>query len=576
MNFIQLKNFRKMNTTNLIGIRTIGAIILLVICGITSRVHAQALPEFAPGQALVRIASGTYQGLTTQTTTQGVVTTSNPQLNALFSQVGVTKMERLHPLEENTQLGSSSGMNREYVLYFSSSLNVNQIVLQLQSDATIEVASPNYLHMVDITPNDPEFSQQWGVTKVSMPQAWDIQKGLASVRIAVLDAGFQLGHSDLTSKYSSFRRDETDINTQQYINNGWGLVSGEDYTVPDNDPTGTNSHGNWVSGVAGAATNNSIGIAGVGWNNQISPIRCGFELIRQGQRRGRLETDDWIRALDWVRNNNAGKVVNMSFGRAFSGGVDPFEQNAINAALNAGIVICASSGNSNVANVAYPAAYPGVIAIGASTTSDARASFSNYGDQLSLVAPGVGIRTTGGTNNYENVDGTSFASPHVAGTAALILSRNSNLSPSQVKSILETSATKVSAMGAQNFHPEYGYGRLNAHQALLNTPLSITVDQKLSNGQTFGSVSRWGGAGFVDFAALPAILIPQGQAERMRGQQSVSPSNEKYQRWTSSIENIPDVVNHRVFSTDKSATLISQFAPSNLHRRKQASRYAMS
>jgi thermitase len=562
LNFFQLKFFSSMKKIILIGKLMLMACLFLAVERVPS-LQAQTLPQFVPGQALVRFTSSAYQGLTFLNTTQGGVTTSNANVSNLFTGIGVSKVERLHPSEEFTSVGNTSGMNREFVLYFSPSSNVTQIIAQLQSDPTIEVASPNHLYVVNITPNDPQFSQQWGPNKISMPTAWDIERGASAVRIAVLDAGFQLGHPDLSSKYSTFRRDETDIITSTYTNRGWQLVSGEDYTTPDNDPTGTNSHGNWVSGVAGASTNNNVGIAGVAWNNEISPIRCGFELIDpiDGLRYGVLEIDDWVRALDWVRNNAAGRVVNLSFGRPFSRGADSFEQTAINAAINAGIIICASSGNDAESNTAYPAAYPGVIAVGASTTTDTRASFSSYGSQLSLVAPGQGILTTGGSNNYESVNGTSFAAPHVAGVAALILSRNPALTPAQVKSLMERTATKVSGMNGQNFHPEFGFGRLNASQALQEALITLTIDQKLSNAQTFGTVSRWNGSSFTALPSLPSTISVQSSAEVFRGDQSIAPTNEKYQRWLSSREQVSDVINHRSFLSDRTATLTSQFAP---------------
>jgi len=436
---------------------------------------AQDIPEFVGGQAIVRFTPEAYAGLTYESPNFPFVTTSNQAITGLFSQLGVYRIERLHPLEEHTALGESTGMNRSFVLYFPLEADVHGVISTLEEHNTVEYAHPNHLLVTSVIPNDPFYGNQWALPKIGMPDAWDIQQGVADVRIAVLDVGFKLDHVDLSSKFSStYRRDETDIDVNYYQNQGFTLISGEDYVTPDNDPTGKGTHGTHVAGIAGAVTNNSIGIAGVGWNSVISPVRCGFVMNYGGTTYGLLETDDWIRALDWVRNNAAARVVNMSFRRRFSGGPNTNEQNSINAALNANIVICAAAGNDHADSVGYPAAYAGVIAVGATNSSDQRASFSNVGSRLSIVAPGVDVYSTyfdgSGNSTYAYASGTSMAAPHVAGAAALILSQNQSLTPAQVKGILEGSATKVPGMGGQNFHVEYGYGRINVHQALQNTP----------------------------------------------------------------------------------------------------------
>jgi hypothetical protein len=450
------------------------------------------IPTHVPGQALVRFSSEAAAELSFSSS-QGKVIPSTSDLASLFERLGVWRIEPLHPYDAGTAFGISAGLDREYVVYFRPSLESDQALDLIRGHPEVEQAQFNRLCSVSDVPNDPYYPSQWGLPKVGMPSAWNITHGSASVRIAVLDVGFKLNHVDLSSKFSAiYRRDETDIDLAFYRDQlHYVPYYDEDYTVPDNDPSETrNNHGTGVAGVAAASSGNSLGVAGVGWANEIVPVRCGFSFSYPSG--GWVETDDWIRALDWVRNQAAAKVVNMSFGRPYEfDGADPLEQTAINNAVNSGIVVCVSSGNSRGSggeadSVGFPAAYDNAIAVGATIGNDDVAIWSCVGSKLSLVAPGVDIyttsfNTTSGVATYEQMSGTSFACPHAAGLAALIKSINPSLTPAQVKDILRQSADDVSQMGGQGFTIFYGDGRLNAYKALStangapNPPQNITI-----------------------------------------------------------------------------------------------------
>lgn len=276
-----------------------------------STILSRELPRYAPHQAIIRIQSYAYQDLTYEQQNRPFVSISNSELTEAFSELRVWKIERLLPTEENTSFGIRTGMNRSFVIYFDSDKPIDQVISQLRLNPAIGYAMPNYLYIANVIPDDPHYNSQWALPKINMPDAWDIQKGNANIRIAILDVGFKLDHEDLFEKFSlAYERDETDIDISAYLNEGYTLIAGEDYIESDDDPTGKGTHGTHVAGIAAATTNNNEGVAGVGWNTILVPVRCGFQIIHPSFGSiGLLESDDWVRALNWVRNNSAARVL---------------------------------------------------------------------------------------------------------------------------------------------------------------------------------------------------------------------------------------------------------------------------
>jgi hypothetical protein len=217
-------------------------------------------------------------------------------------------------------------------------------------------------------------------------------------------------------------------------------------------------HGTMVAGLVGASTNNGVGVSSVGWDANILPIQALNDA-------GEGNTFTIASAINYSVSKGA-KVINLSLG-SFS--ADPVMEAAINNAISSGVSVVAASGNSGCDCIIYPANYPNVIAVGATDINDNRASFSNYGNNLDIVAPGTGtIRTTfmsssNKTSLYTtSANGTSVATPIVSGAIALVLDKKPDLTPSQIESLLRNGSDKVATMSGQNFTKEYGYGRLNA------------------------------------------------------------------------------------------------------------------
>jgi subtilisin family serine protease len=332
----------------------------------------------------------------------------------------------------------------------SNSYKINSSKDGLNTSTPGSSVSPNVIYRASATPNDPLYSLQWNLSKVSAPAGWDITKGLASVNVAVIDGGFALNHEDLIGKFDI-------ANAYDYVHNDSSPNTGQD------NPSGAGvSHATIVSGLVGATTDNSKGVAGIGWNIGIIPIQA---LDDDGVGDTGSVASGIYRAV-----SGGAKVINMSLG---SPSDDPVLKTAVDYAINNGVTVVAAAANDGCNCIEYPANYPAVIAVGATDANDVRASFSNYGSNLDLVAPGSGtLRSTSysaanPTSLYTTTAyGTSFSSPMVAGAAALIKSAKVNSSPNEISNFLARGTDKVVSMSNQNFTQYYGYGRLNIQKSL--------------------------------------------------------------------------------------------------------------
>jgi len=304
-----------------------------------------------------------------------------------------------------------------------------------------------------VSPNDTLFAQQWDMARIQAggvgTTGWDISTGIATVVVCVLDEGCDLTHPDL-----------------QFSTLGINLGT----MMPDGSPTG--NHGTACAGIVAATFNNAIGVSGVAGNSRIMPV--AFQNW----------TDTEVAAgINWATANGA-QIISMSFG--YNGWSQAIIDPAIQNAFNNNVVMCVATHNFN-GPITYPATNPLVIAVGASDQIDNRASFSDFGAEISVVAPGVQIPTTDrqGTAGYNTAagtagdytlsfGGTSAATPHVAGMAALIRSTYPTLSNVQVRTIIERTAEKVGVVayadvpGYPNgsWNQEMGYGRINVFRGL--------------------------------------------------------------------------------------------------------------
>jgi len=308
-------------------------------------------------------------------------------------------------------------------------------VLRIDDDVVVEALIRGGI-AAKPTPTQPSEVLPWGVNRIDADLVWGTTTG-DPIKVAIVDTGIDVKHPDL-------------------IDNLKGGVSAVGYTSSYNDDNG---HGTHVAGIA-AAIDNEIGVIGVG-------PKIDLYAVKVLNRRGSGYLSDVIEGLDWAISNGM-QVVNMSLGTASN--VLLFQE-AVQRVNAAGIVQVAAAGN-NYGAVIYPAAYSEVIAVSATDSSDAIASWSSRGPEIDLAAPGVSIYSTYKGQTYKTLSGTSMAAPHVAGTAALVL--NSAISnydldgdgiwdPIEVQNKLQDRATDLGTTGFDNL---YGWGLVNAAAAV--------------------------------------------------------------------------------------------------------------
>ncbi|NOZ49492.1 MAG: S8 family serine peptidase [Chloroflexi bacterium] len=339
------------------------------------------------------------------------------------------------------------------------------ILAALNRHPAVAFAEPNYLLTPDFAPDDPYYqnyaandSISYGgyLNRIRISQAWDITLGRPEIIVAVIDSGIDLVHEDLKGALWTNPRETPGNNIDDDHNGLIDDVYGWNFAADDSNVNDWYGHGSHVAGIIGARINNGKGIAGIAPKVRLMALGVftppGFGTYA-----------DEIKAILYAVDNGA-KVINLSLGStSYSRG----EQNAIAYAVQHGVVVVAAAGNNGREIYHWPAAHADAIAVGATTATDTLASFSNRGDFVDVVAPGLMIWSLRMGGGYRTMSGTSMATPHVAGLAALILSRNPTLSPTQVRDIIQNTATDLGAPGKDK---AYGSGRIDAFAALQATP----------------------------------------------------------------------------------------------------------
>lgn len=323
--------------------------------------------------------------------------------------------------------------------------SMQQALAFWQSHPNVAIVTPDFELTTQSIPNDPSFGSLWGLSNngsqggllnadINIEPAWALGTA-TSIVTAVIDTGVDYTHPDLASNIWS--------NTDEVVGNGIdddgnGFVDdvrGWDFVNNDNDPMDDNGHGTHVAGTIGAVGNNGIGVTGVAWTASIMPLKF---LDQSGS--GSLS--DAIKAIQYARVNGA-KIINASWG---GGGFSSALQSAISQFITSGGLFVAAAGNeatNNDVTPSYPANYQGVISVGASTRTDTRARFSNYGTSVDVFAPGQSILSTLPGNRYGSLSGTSMATPQVAGALALLWGQNPTLSATTISQALINSTDNV-------------------------------------------------------------------------------------------------------------------------------------
>ncbi|MBL4774933.1 MAG: S8 family serine peptidase [Mariprofundus sp.] len=394
-------------------------------------------------------------------------------------------------------------VNQAHVMKLPSRMPVAQAQVladTLANNPTVEYAEPDrWMHPMRV-PNDPRYNEQWHYDAsanhgMNLPAAWDISIGSANIVTAVIDTGILPGHADFAGgrllpgfdmiSVTAVANDG-DARDADPTDTGDAVTLNECFAIAgfNNPPEPSSWHGTHVAGTVGAATDNAVGVAGVDWTGKILPVRAlgkcgGF-------------TSDIVDAMAWaagiavtnVANNpNPAHVLNLSLGGAGACGVA--QQNIIDQIVALGKVIVVAAGNENAnASGFNPANCNGVIAVAAHGPTSLKANYSNFGAKVTVMAPGGaqsfgnnqgvlstadgGLTAAANDNTFLFYEGTSMASPHVAGLVALMFAVNPALTPAEVTTALQNSVRPFVAAGFCANNPNNcGAGIVDAHAALL-------------------------------------------------------------------------------------------------------------
>lgn len=381
------------------------------------------------------------------------LTIESKELQALVEEFGIQKIHKPFILD-------NPDLQQTYLVEFPGTINPDSVISGLTRLSFIDYAERVPSYEIFYTPDDL-LSQQWHLPAISAEQAWNITTGNPDIIIAIVDDAVLLTHEDI---FPSLWINPGEINNNGLDDDGNGYIddiNGWDVASNDNDPNPVNptnsyfSHGTYCAGIAAASTDNNTGIASIGFNTGIMAVKCAIN--------GNGQLTASYLGVQYAIASGA-DIISMSWGGP---GFSQTYQNLFDFAFNKGIICVAAAGNSNTNIPMYPAAYNNVISVGATDSTDAKSSFSNFGAWIDVMAPGTSIwcSTAGSDSSYAYKSGTSMACPLVSGLAALMLSKDSLLSPAELLICIKSGCDTIDAQNP-NYIGQIGAGRINALNAL--------------------------------------------------------------------------------------------------------------
>ncbi len=378
---------------------------------------------------------------------KGVVDIAKVQfLSEISAKYGIVNVIQKHPKS------SGVALRKTYEVQFRNIAVADALAAELSGLSFIKYAEKKTLHHLFFTPNDSIYPNQWHLPQINAAAAWGIAVGSPSIVVADVDNAVWTGHPDLAAHISP---------------KSYDLADGDN----DPSPPAMNAvwqHGTHTSGIIGASTDNTIGVASIGFGVTIMALKVTHDtsFLVSGETPVEFGAEGIVYAAD-----SGARVINCSWG----GSSSAYTQSVVDYAFSKGCLVVAAAGNSASSTPSYPAACTHAIAVASTGSNDVFSYFSNYGSWITVCAPGENIWSTipnfAGTNsgilNYDYLEGTSMSSPLVAGLCGLMLSLNPSLTPEQVLSCLTGSCTNINSVsGNSGFVGEMGAGRINAQAAL--------------------------------------------------------------------------------------------------------------
>lgn len=410
-----------------------------------------------------------------------------PAFNQLYAQLGGSNLHLKFPHSPapekpfNERGEKLTDLSKIYEFSYTSDVALPKVLDLFLRSGLFEYAEPHYLPHECYTPNDPSLGAQYAITKIQAEAAWGVNtttaRGDTNVVIGITDTGVELTHNDLKNNIKHNYADLPgggDADSDGYVDNysGWDL--GEN----DNDPTWAGSaHGVHVSGIAAASTDNSTGIAGVGFH-------CKFLPVKIADASGTLTMA--YEGITYAADHGC-SIINCSWGGIGGGQLG---QDVVNyATFNKNALVVAAAGNDGLNEDFFPASFQYVVSVANTNNSDVAATSTNYGFNIDVCAPGENIYSTFPTNTYTNLSGTSMASPCAAGAAAIIKSFFPSYTALQVGEQLKVTCDNIYGVNSVLYLNKLGYGRVNLYNALTQTGspsvLTNTMDITDNNDNAF-------------------------------------------------------------------------------------------
>lgn len=512
-------------------------VLVLVSLGIyfsfyNTKTASKSIPPHAKNRVIVKFKESAENNLKKEEVIPGSdvgissVTTINRKED-------VKETKKIIPSGENDQVKGEAtdkeGLDRIYTIEFKSDKDISSVIKEYSSDPNIEYAEPDYQVTTQVDPNDPYYASSgswgqayadlWGIKKINSGAAWNTTTGSNSVVVAVIDTGIDYNHPDLAANVWT-NTDEVPSNGVDDDSNGYiDDYYGYDFYNEDGDPFDDHAHGTHCSGTIGGVGNNNLGVVGVNWNVKIMAVK----FLNSS---GSGYTSDAVSATYYAVNNGA-KVLSNSWGGS---GRSSTMQTAIDYAYNNNVTFVAAAGNSNTDAYNYtPAGLNHVMTISATDYQDNKASFSSWGNVVEFAAPGVDIlslKASGGSctmvgTNYCRMSGTSMATPHAAGLAALVLSANPGLTPDQVQQMMQNGVDDLGTSGKDIY---FGYGRINSYKTLTGAAPSPSPSGSTSPSSSPSACGHVDGT-IVMKSNAPEIYVLEGCKKRH------IPSVEVYYSW---------------------------------------------
>lgn len=408
-------------------------------------------------------------------------------LKRIFTSFGVSS------LNQPFKMLSGTSMVDVYEITFDSKIGgADQLIAQIGRLPYILYAEKIPIRKYFYQPNDQKFSQQYALSLIQAPDAWTLSHGDHNIRVAIVDNALLTDHEDMMPNLwinpgeISGNGFDDDSNGKIDDIHGWDAADGNgDVNLPLGWTDPIKSHGTHCAGIAGASTDNTFGIASIGFNNKLVFIKTTMDSGYPGAPTHGMQ--GVAEAIAYGVD-----VISISWG-----GTDKIqtEQDLFNLAYQQGIIVVAAAGNSNMELRHYPAAYDHVIAVASTDQNDVRSPLSNFGSWVDVSAPGTAILSTlaTGVSDYGVQDGTSMACPLVAGLAGLMKAKNPALTPDQILYCLKNSADNIEALNP-TYAGKLGAGRINAKNALEcclsgSVQASFSINNPLETNELLSAVN---------------------------------------------------------------------------------------